>query len=380
MFIFFRKPPAKKPARRPLPRRFGGERLEGRFCPSSVSLYIEAQVADGHNIQLQGNVFGSDSSYQVTLSGPVSATLSTDSSGSFGYYGAASGLGTITASVTDSDGDNATASSDIYDPGPQIDMFQANAGGPDKDVFVSGAVSANAPDGLTVTFSGSAGLGATSATTDSNGNFGLLTTAKQLGEITATVTDVWGITSSPLTTGIMCNPPEITNLMVEATGQGKQVIVSGSVSASAPAGLTVSFSGSAGLGASSATTDSDGNFSVTTSAAQLGEVDATVTDVWGETSPVASTTLSVMPPMIEGFGAVQLQGGEWEFEGTVAGPDAADDTVQLSGMTSTTATPDASGYFSVIVYLGSNPTGTEYAVATDIWGQQGPQESYSYYG
>lgn len=379
MFTFFRKPRPKKPLRRRAPRRLSGEWLELRCCPSAVSVSFEAMVADDHNVQLQGTVYGDASSYQVALSGPVNATLSTDSTGSFGYYGPASGLGTITATVTDSDGDSGTGSSDIYDPGPEINYFSANAGGPGKQVDISGCVSASTASGLTVTFSGSTGLATTSVTTDGNGNFDLETTAKNLGDITATVTDVWGVTSSPMTTGIMCMPPEIDNLTVEATGQGKQVTVAGSVSATSPGGLAVSFSGSAGLSATSATTDSSGNFSLTTTASQLGEVDATVTDIWGETSSVAASSLSVMPPQIEGFGAIDIGNGEWEFEGTVAGPGPADDSVQLSGMTSASVTPDSNGNFSVTVYLGDYPSGVEYASATDIWGQSGPQASYSFF-
>jgi hypothetical protein len=380
MFLFSRKPQSKKPIRRRPPLRLRAERLESRACPSAVSVSFEAMTADAQNVSVSGTVYGSESSYQIALSGPVSANLTADASGNFSYYGPASSLGTITANVTDTDGDSATGTADIYDPGPQITMLSADAGGPGKAVDVSGGVSAGAPGGLTVTFSGSAGLADTSTTTDAYGNFNLATTASQLGDVTATVTDVWGITSSPMTVSIECMPPQVTSLMVEATGQGKQVTVQGNVSASSPGGLKVSFSGSAGLTATSATTDSNGNFNLTTTAAQLGEVDATVTDVWGQVSPLASATLTVMPPQIEGFGAIELGNGFWEFEGTVQGPDAGDDSVQLSGMNSTSATPDSGGNFSVTVYLGDNPSGVEYAVATDIWGQSSQQVSYSFFG
>lgn len=386
MFAIFRKPATKK-SRRRAPRRLGGEWLESRCCPSGLSVGFQATVADGLNVSIQGMVSGGGSaspygptaptSYQVSLSGPVNASVTTDSSGDFSYYGPATGLGTITATATDSDGDSGSGSGDIYDPGPTVSTLNAMATGPGKDVSVTGNVNANSPGGLTVNFSGSAGLAATSTTTNSSGGFALQTTAGQLGNIIATVTDVWGVVSGPISCGIMCTPPQVNNLTVMSTGQGKQVMVTGSVSATPASGLTVDFSGPAGLGATSATTDTNGNFSLTTTAAKLGEVDATVTDIWGQVSPMASTSFSVMPPVIQGFGAIQLENGEWEFEGTVQGPNAAGDSVQITGMATASATPDASGQFSVIVYMGSNPSGTATAVATDIWGQTSQPVTYT---
>lgn len=380
MFLFSRKPRANKMAARRRPLRLRAERLEVRACPSALGVWFNATTADAHNVSVSGEVYGSSSSYQIALSGPISANLTAGASGSFSYYGPASSLGAITANVTDANGDTGSGSANIYDPGPQVSMLSADAVAPGKSVDVSGGVSASAPGGLTVTFSGSAGLAATSTTTNANGSFNLATTASQLGIVAATVTDVWGVTSSPMSVSIQCTAPQVTNLTVEATGQGKQVTVTGGVRASSPAGLTVSLSGAAGLATTSATTDSNGNFSRTTTAAKLGEVDATVTDVWGQVSPLTSTTLTVTPPQIEGFGAIDVGNGFWEFEGTVGGPDAGADSVTLSGMTSTSATPNASGYFSVTVYLGDNPSGVEYAVATDIWGQSSPQASYSFFG
>ena len=290
MFAFFRTSRPKKSSRQPL-RRFRLETLESRNCPSAVGFSMSAQTANAHNVAVQGQVIGSESGYQVTLSGPVSATISVDSSGGFSYLGSATGLGTITGTVTDSDGDSAQGSTDIMD-----------------------------------------------------------------------------------------TPPQISSLIVEATGKGKQVDVSGNVSAQSSGGLTVTFSGSAGVGGS-ATTDANGNFNLVTTAANLGEVDATVTDVWGMASPTSSATLTVMPPQITGFGAIDLGNGTWQFQGTVSGLDAADDSVQLSGMASSGATPNASGYFSVTVVLGTdNPSGIEYATATDVWGQTSNQASYMFFG
>jgi hypothetical protein len=375
MFDFFRNSSAKKSPSRRKPRKFRLEALECRVCPSAVSVHLQAQTADAHNVSVQGQVYGSESSYQIALSGPVSANLSAGSSGSFSYYGPASGLGTITATVTDTDGDTAQSGTSIVDNPPQVMNLNAVSTGTGKQVTISGSVSAGDVSGLTVTLSGSAGIAATSATTDSNGNFSLLTTASQVGNVSAYVTDVWGVTSSVVTTNLIVTQPQINGLTIEATGQGKQVDVSGTVAADAPGGLTVNFSGSAGLAATSATTDSNGNFSLQTTASQLGNVNAAVTDEWGNQAS-ASGSLTVMAPQITGFTAVSLGNGEWQFSGTVP----ANATVQLSGLYSATVTPNASGYFSVVCYLGTNdPIGNEYAVATDVWGQTGSQAVYPFY-
>ncbi|MGH7137163.1 MAG: hypothetical protein ACREHD_15585, partial [Pirellulales bacterium] len=274
MFAFFQKRSSKAASHRRKPRQFRFESLESRACPAAVSLM--AQTVDAQDVSVLGTVWGYDSSYQVALSGPVSANLSTDSWGNFSYFGPATGLGTITATATgsDGDGDDGEGSTQIMDQTPEIEGLAAMATNQGTQVDISGSVSAVSPAGLTVTFSGSAGLGATSATTDANGNFNLVTSASQLGEISATVTDTWGLTSDPATTEIMVTPPQIIEWTADPTGQGKQVEISGSVSASTLGGLTVTFSGPAGLAATSATTDIDGNFDLLTTASQLDDVDA----------------------------------------------------------------------------------------------------------
>lgn len=380
MFAFFRKPSRSTSSRRQPRRRFRLESLESRVCPTTLGVDLWAETADASNVVVQGSIDGDASKYTVVLGGEVSGSLTTDSGG-FSYFGPAGGLGTVTATVTDSNGDSGQGSTDIEDETPGVESLMASATGDGKQVEISGSVSAVSPGGLTVNFSGSAGLGATSTTTDAEGNFDLITTASKLGEVNATVTDTWGVTSPTTTTDVMATPPQIMALTVQATGQGKQVEVSGGISASTLGGLTVTFSGPAGLADTSATTDDEGDFDLITTASKLGEVDAVVNDVWGQTSPVAATTLSVMAPQITDLEAANLGGGEWKFTGTVSGPDTSDDTVQLSGIESGSATPDSSGNFSVVIYLGSNtPIGDEYAVATDIWGQTSSQFTYSFVG
>ena len=289
MLSLFRRSPNRGQSKRRPPRKFRIENLESRYCLSAVTLGLSAQTATGHNVEVSVNVMGSEQSYQVSLAGPVQATIAVDSSGWAMYEGPATSLGTITGTVTDSDGDTAQASCEITD-----------------------------------------------------------------------------------------SPSQINSLTVVATGQGKQVEVSGSVTSQSPSGLQVTLSGSAGVGGS-VTTDANGDFDFVTTAASLGDVSAVVKDVWGVDSAPMTTTLTVPPPQIVGFTAVSMGNGYFELQGTINGPDVADDSLAFSGMSSASGSPDSTGSFSIVVYLGSDsPAGTEYAVATDVWGQSSPQASYTF--
>lgn len=291
MFAFFPRPKTKKSNRRRIPRRFRLESLESRDCLSAVTIGFQAQTSSGQNVAIYGQVMGQESGYQITLSGPVNASLSLTSSGGFSYTGPATGLGTVTGVVTDGDGDSAQASASIID-----------------------------------------------------------------------------------------TPPQVSGLSIQATGHGKQVSVAGSVCALSPGGLTVNFGGSVGLAMSSATTDANGNFNLLTTATSLGNLTAIVTDVWGVQSATRGATLTVQPPQLSRLNAIDVGNGEWEFFATVTGPDVTEDTVTLSGLGPATATPKADGSFSAVVYIDNNPHGSEYAVATDVWGQSSNRVTYMFLG
>jgi hypothetical protein len=381
MFPFFRfqiqKPSRREPncAGR---RRFRLESLELRNCPSAIGVGFEALTDAYPNVEVTGAVYGAGSGCQVTLTGEVNANVSVTQSGQFSYSGPASGLGTITATVTDAAGDTGQASVSIMHTRPQVMGLSIVPTGQGKQVDILGSVSADVVSGLGVTFTGTAGLQQTSTSTDANGHFNLVTTAANLGSVTAVVTDQWSMQSNPLTGQITDNGLQVSNLTVGATGQGKQVEVSGSVTGTSPSGVSVTFSGSAGI-SGGATTDSSGRFDVFTTASQLGTVSAVATDNWGVSSSPVTTTLSVRTPYLSGLTMTNLGNGEWEIQGSVSGQGVAGDTVQLSGIASASATPDASGAFSVVVHIVGNPSGTEYAVATDVWGQTSNQAQYVFF-
>ncbi|HVX12695.1 MAG TPA: hypothetical protein VHC22_16055 [Pirellulales bacterium] len=255
-----------------------------------MGVWLSAATGSGQDVTVQGNVMGAQAGCQVVLSGPVSANLSTDGSGNFSYTGAATSLGTVTAMVSDNNGDCCQAETSIQDSAPNIE-----------------------------------------------------------------------------------------SLTIVPTGVGKQVDISGTVEAGCMNDLTVKFSGTVGLAANSATTDSSGCFNLQTTAAALGSVSAVATDVWGVSSFTVNAMLMVMTPQIQSLNATEVGNGEWQFSGTVTGPNVSDDSVQLSGLGSATATPNSAGYFSVTVSLNSNnPMGSEFAVATDAWNQSSNQAFYMF--
>ena len=150
--------------------------------------------------------------------------------------------------------------------------------------------------------------------------------------------------------------------------------MTGKVECADPGGLTVTFGGQVGLAQTSVTTDSEGNFTLSTTATQLGTLTAYVTDEWGVQSQTIQTTLVVPPPQIQNFHGVNDGQNYWMMSGTVISPDAKDCTVTLSGVSTGSTTPDGSGGFSKLINVGADPsTLEEYAVVTDIWGQTSQQ-------
>lgn len=240
-----------------------------------------------------------------------------------------------------------------------------------QNVFVSGEVMFdNAPSTCSIVLGGEVNA---SLSTDDYGNFEYDGPAAGLGLITAQATDSAGdqvVASSEVTD----TPPEINNLGIEPTGQGNQVEITGSVTAGDFAGLTVDFSGSVGVATTSTTADANGDFDLLTTASSLGNLTATATDVWGTQSSPWSTMFSVPPPQLSQLTIVDMGNGVWELSGIVSGMDLADDTIQFSGIASGTATVNEDGSFATELLMnGQNPSGDEYAVATDIWRQQSNQ-------
>jgi hypothetical protein len=129
----------------------------------------------------------------VTFSGVVSGSVVTASDGSFSYTATASGLGNVTAGTIDlwaqaSPGASVTVSVKA----PVISGLTAYDTG--TVCTFSGKVSAQSPQGLTVTFSGLAAVSGDTATVNSDGSFSLTVQwpANTTGTVYVQITDWWG--------------------------------------------------------------------------------------------------------------------------------------------------------------------------------------------
>jgi hypothetical protein len=147
----------------------------------------------------------------------------------------------------------------------------------------------------------------------------------------------------------------------------KQVILSGNlmVQSGSNANQTINLGGAV---SGTATTDSQGNYSVTLTASQLGQVTAASADGLSNT---ATATLMNGTPSIMSFNAIAEGGGVWEFTGTVMGAPTQGEVVNLGGIPalnneSVNVNPD--GSFTVFATVTSGNGGTATAQAVDWWG------------
>jgi hypothetical protein len=176
------------------------EALEGRACPSSLSLSVATSSAGNKAISLSGQLSDPNpGGYTIQFSGVYSGSVVTASDGTFSVQGTATGLGTITASTTVNGGvdgpQTVTAEATVTDPGITVTNFQAVNSGGGNYVF-SALVQAQVVTSLPVSFSStiSAVEGQTS-TVQSSGYFSLTITLAPgtNGEVDAIVTDCWGL-------------------------------------------------------------------------------------------------------------------------------------------------------------------------------------------
>jgi hypothetical protein len=152
-------------------------------------------------------------------------------------------------------------------------------------------------------------------------------------------------------------------------GTQKTITLSGHLSDNGPlAGKTVNFSGAA---TGSATTDGNGDYSLTLSANSLGTVRAYTSD--GQ-SNIPSITLTSNTPVIQNFGWVEMPNHWFTFTGKVIDESPGGLVVQFGGapesMQNKSVTVAADGTFSFTIQLDGtiNDNGTVSAVVTDWWG------------
>jgi hypothetical protein len=158
---------------------------------------------------------------------------------------------------------------------------------------------------------------------------------------------------------ISLNVSYAANRMVTLTGQVTDTTQLG--------GLTVQITG---VATTTATTDTNGNYSATAQASGLGKVYAQTSD---NQSNVATITLNDIPPQITNFTVSLGPNNIATLTGTVTGQNVGGLTVAFDGSVTAlqgkTATVNADGSFLLTVALGNvNGLAEARAVTTDWWG------------
>jgi hypothetical protein len=246
-----------------------------------------------------------------------------------------------------------------------------------RQVQVSGSVTDDSSPSVTLGFSG---VISGHETVNSNTSFTFTATASGLGQITAGGMDTLNQASNTAQINFTSAAPTVTNLNY-TWGANKQVTITGTVNDAFPSGLTVYVGGApfgGGMGGST-TTGSQGNFSITLTASQLGQVVVGTTDQWGQTSAAASLKLADSTPTIANFTASQSLGHSWTFTGTVTAGYAPGLTVNFSGLpelANQKATVQADGTFSLTVTLSAKEAGYVNCAVTDWWNVTSATQSY----
>ncbi len=222
----------------------------------------------------------------------------------------------------------------------------------------------------TVTISGAINQ---STSVSNSGQFTFAAPYTGNGNVSIYGQDAFGSQSSSYTLLVVptSNPAPVITLQVVNNDNGSFTL-SGKVFDANPGSLPVVFSG--GVSAT-ATTDSDGSFSLTTQPSQTGMVYVVTTDASDNSSNTADIVVSPTPPVIQGFGYTQASSGKYVFTGQVISPTAPGSTVTLvssnPAFNGAPGTVNDDGTFTIIVTVptGGDNGGTVGVTTTDPSGQ-----------
>jgi hypothetical protein len=231
---------------------------------------------------------------------------------------------------------------------------------------LSGTVTDDDPSGVTLNFSGAA---AGSVRADPTGHFSFIShdPTLSLGTVYAWGTNQQGTSSNTMSSVLTLATPTVS-VSARAAGQ-HMVTLTGSVSDLDLIDQQVIFSGVVGA---SANTDADGNYSVTTTAQNLGTIQATARNLWGLSSNVAVAVLNNNAPAISDFRAVRESGDMVTFSGKVTDESATAVSVTLGGLPSLNNEQvliACGGTFESTFLLRTGESGTATAQTTNGWGQ-----------
>jgi len=263
--------------------RLGVERLEMRDCPAAPVITSFSVVPLANKmVNLSGTLTDTNpATTWVNFGGQVQGSVQADATGHFSAQTAATGVGTATATATDQAGlTSPSVSAPISVPAPQITLTLTYGTG--HQLILSGKVTDNWPNGLTVKISG---LVSGTTTTDANGNYSTTLTANTPnGTIYASTTDSWSLNSNTASVSASNTAPVISNLSASGGGLGYWTIT-GKVTDEHPEGLVVTFSSTdvPAVNGQKATVQADGTFTLTViiPSTQSGYIYAQTTDWWG---------------------------------------------------------------------------------------------------
>ncbi|MCL6505079.1 MAG: hypothetical protein K6T86_20575 [Pirellulales bacterium] len=244
---------------------------------------------------------------------------------------------------------------------PTITSFVADVG-PGRSVTLRGQVSDENPGMVMVQFTG-----AVSATvyTNPRGQFTYSTQNVQLGTVTAKARDMQMLWSQPVTADITSNPPVFQNVTVVESGPNRQVTISGHITDEDPGELWVVVTGRVNAYGN---TDENGNFSITSTSSELGEITVTVLDPWA-LEDVTTVTITSNAPSITNLTVTHESLDYYLIQGTVNDEFAPGLTVFFGGvLQGESITVNSQGIFQITVYA---PDGGEAnAYVYDWWGIQ----------
>ena len=219
-------------------------------------------------------------------------------------------------------------------------------------VELAGTVTDSDPATVTITFGG---VVSASTTANASGNYDCTAQASGLGTVSAVGSDSMGLTSNTAQATLTSTAPSLT--LSIAYGSQRSVTLSGQVTDDQAGACTVQFTG---VATGSTTTNAGGTYSLTVNASQLGTVQATVQNPWGQTS-AAQVTATSAAPSITNFRAIREVGNVWTFQGQVTDESAQGLVVRFGGLPSLqgqTATVRADGTFYLTVELQDGEQGT----------------------
>jgi hypothetical protein len=233
-------------------------------------------------------------------------------------------------------------------------------------VELSGVVTDEHPATVQLTFSG---VASGTAQPGADGRYSVQLPATSLGQVQVVARDDENLSSNPVSAAFTTQGIGITLSVTQ--GSGQQVTVCGQVTDEFPAGRVVTLSGAV---QGTATTDSQGRYSLTTNLSGSGRVTAVAADQWGMggciTEGLYVFALADSASMASGFldfTGSESAGGLWTFTGHTD-PSNAGDTVGFTGIPSvngqqTTVQPD--GSFSLTVPVAAGEGGNVEATLYD---------------